>query len=151
MVRHIAAAVRQMRRAPDPRRGSGRAGPHRHALAFERFDATPDLVIVGKGLSAGVYPIAAACFGPREEAHFAVDPFFHPSSYAGSELGARVVEAVVERYEDPSLLEHVREMGLRLAAGLDEIVVRHPDRLAGRRGLGLMQALETRSEVMAST
>ncbi len=116
--------------------------------AFEQFDATPDLVIVGKGLSAGVYPIAAACFGPRVEAHFAVDPFFHPSSYAGSELGARVVEAVVERYEDPSLLEHVREMGLRLAAGLDEIVVRHPDRLAGRRGLGLMQALETRSEAM---
>jgi putrescine aminotransferase len=99
--------------------------------AFEQFGATPDLVIVGKGLSAGVYPIAAACFGPRME-----------------ELGARVVEAVVERYEDPSLLEHVREMGSRLAAGLDEIVLRHPDRLAGRRGIGLMQALETHSDAM---
>jgi putrescine aminotransferase len=116
--------------------------------AFEQFGATPDLVIVGKGLSAGVYPIAAACFGPRMEEHFAIDPFFHPSSYAGSELGARVVEAVVERYEDPSLLEHVREMGSRLAAGLDEIVLRHPDRLAGRRGIGLMQALETHSDAM---
>jgi acetylornithine/succinyldiaminopimelate/putrescine aminotransferase len=116
--------------------------------AFERFGAVPDIVIVGKGLSAGVYPIAAACFGPRVEEHFAVDPFFHPSSYAGSELGVRVVEAVVERYEDPSLLEHVNEMGSRLAAGLDEIVARHPDRLAGHRGLGLMQALETRSGAM---
>lgn len=125
--------------------GLGRTGM---LWAFERFGATPDVVIVGKGLSAGVYPIAAACFGPRVEEHFAVDPFFHPSSYAGSELGARVVEAVVERYQDPSLFDHVNDMGQRLAAGLEGIVARYPDRLAGRRGLGLMQALETRSDAM---
>jgi 4-aminobutyrate aminotransferase-like enzyme len=80
------------------------------------------------------------------EEHFASDPFFHPSSYAGSELGARVIEAVVERYEDGELVKHVSATGSRLAAGLDEIVARHPERLAGRRGLGLMQALETNSE-----
>ena len=59
-----------------------------------------------------------------------------------------MVEAVAERYEDPSLLEHVQEMGLRLASGLDDIVARHPEQLASRRGLGLMQALETRSDAM---
>ena len=48
--------------------GLGRTGT---LWAFEQFGAIPDVVVVGKGLSAGVYPIAAACFGPRVEEHFA--------------------------------------------------------------------------------
>ncbi|MGZ6620529.1 MAG: class-III pyridoxal-phosphate-dependent aminotransferase [Gaiellaceae bacterium] len=123
--------------------GLGRTGT---LWAFERFGVVPDILVVGKGTSAGVYPIAAACFGPRVEQHFASDPFFHPSSYAGSELGARVIEAVVEHYEDGELVKHVRAMGSRLAAGLDELVTRHPEQLAERHGLGLMQALETHSD-----
>ena len=91
--------------------GLGRTGK---LWAFERYDVVPDILVVGKGASAGVYPIAAACFGARVEEHFASDPFFHPSSYAGSELGARVIEAVVERYEDGELVEHVSAMGSRL-------------------------------------
>jgi putrescine aminotransferase len=114
--------------------------------AFERYGVVPDMVVAGKGLSAGVYPVAACCFGDRVETHFEQDPFFHPSSFAGSELAARVVEALVERLEEPGLLDHVEEMGERLAAGLERLVAEHPDRLAGHRGLGLMRALETRSD-----
>jgi acetylornithine/succinyldiaminopimelate/putrescine aminotransferase len=123
--------------------GLGRTGT---LWACERFEVVPDILVAGKGMSAGVYPLAAACFGPRVEAHFADDPFFHPSSYAGSELGARVLEAVVDRYRDGALLDHVEAAGERLAAGLDELVSRHPERLAGHRGLGLMLALETPSQ-----
>jgi acetylornithine/succinyldiaminopimelate/putrescine aminotransferase len=122
--------------------GLGRTG---RVWAFEHFGVVPDMLVTGKGLSAGVYPIAACCFGERVEAHFAEDPFFHPSSYAGSELGARVVEAVVARYEDPALLAHVEAVGERLEAGLDALIARRPDRLVTRRGLGLMLALETHS------
>jgi putrescine aminotransferase len=123
--------------------GLGRTG---RLWAFERFGVVPDILVVGKGTSAGVYPISACCFGERVEVHFADDPFFHPSSFAGSELGARIVEAVVERYEEPGLLEHVEAMGARMRAGFDALVERHPERLAGHRGLGLMLALETHSE-----
>ncbi len=123
--------------------GLGRTG---RLWAFEHFGVVPDVLITGKGTSAGVYPIAACCFGDRLEAHFAEDPFFHPSSYAGSELGARVIEAVVERYEDPTLLEHVEVVGARLRSGLDALVAEHPDRLVAVRGLGLMLALETCSD-----
>ncbi len=122
--------------------GLGRTGT---LWAFERFDIVPDILIIGKGTSAGVYPIAAACFGPRVEVHFAEDPFFHPSSYAGSELGARIIEAVVEQYENGELLRHVDAVGARLAAGLDDLVDSYPDRLTGRHGLGLMQGLDTHS------
>ena len=71
--------------------GAGAASIVDNAQILEQSDLRPDMVIVGKGLSAGVYPVAACCFGERVEAHFATDPFFHPSSYAGSELAARVV------------------------------------------------------------
>jgi len=39
-------------------------------------------------------------------------------------------------------------IGERLAAGLDELVARHPDKLAGHHGLGLMRALDTRSDLL---
>ena len=58
-----------------------------------------------------------------------------------------LLEAAVERYDDPELLEHVQAMGARLGAGLDALIARHPDRLVARRGLGLMLALDTHSEV----
>ena len=123
--------------------GLGRTG---RLWALEHFGAVPDMLVTGKGTSGGVYPIAACCFSERVEAHFASDPFFHPSSFAGSELGARVVEAVVARYEDPALLEHVEAMGARMGAGFDALVARHPDRLASHHGLGLMRALDTHSD-----
>jgi acetylornithine/succinyldiaminopimelate/putrescine aminotransferase len=116
--------------------------------ALEHFGVVPDILITGKGLSAGVYPIAACCFGERAEEHFEHDPFFHPSSFAGSEIGARVVAAAVERYADPGLCEHVEAMGARLAAGLGRIVARHPEQLAGHRGIGLMRALDTHSPAL---
>jgi acetylornithine/succinyldiaminopimelate/putrescine aminotransferase len=116
--------------------------------AFEHFGVVPDVLVTGKGTSAGVYPIAACCFSDRVEAHFAEDPFFHPSSFAGSELGARVIEAVVERYQDPAPLPHLYEMGTRLRAGMEALVERYPDRLVEVRGLGLMLALETRSDAL---
>ena len=125
--------------------GLGRTG---RVWAFEHFDVVPDAVVVGKGLSGAVYPVAACCFGDRIEAHFAEDPFFHPSSYAGSELGAAVVEAVAARYEDPELLAHVNAMGERLATGFDDLVARRPTQLAGHHGLGLMRALDTHSDAM---
>jgi putrescine aminotransferase len=123
--------------------GLGRTG---RIWALEHFGALPDILVTGKGTSAGVYPIAACCFGERVEAHFAQDPFFHPSSFAGSELGARVIEAVVARYEDPELLVHVEAMGSRIRGGFDELLRRYPDRLVEHRGLGLMLALETPSD-----
>ena len=85
-----APALRRARRAADPRRGAGRARPHRARCGRSSTSTScPTCSSSARAPSAGVYPIAACCFGDRVEAHFAEDPFFHPSSYAGSELGAR--------------------------------------------------------------
>jgi len=120
--------------------GLGRTG---RIWACERWGVAPDLLVTGKGLSGGVYPIAACCFGDRVDGFLGRDPFFHPSSYGGSELGAAVVEAVVDKVTEPGFLGHVEEMGARLAAGFDRLCAMHPDLLVGHRGLGLMRALDT--------
>ncbi|HET6954147.1 MAG TPA: aminotransferase class III-fold pyridoxal phosphate-dependent enzyme [Acidimicrobiales bacterium] len=120
--------------------GLGRTG---RIWACERWGVAPDLLVAGKGLSGGVYPIAACSFGDRVDAFFARDPFFHPSSYGGSELGAAVVEAVIGKVTEPGFLDHVNEMGARLAAGFDHLCAAHPGLLVGHHGLGLMRALDT--------
>jgi acetylornithine/succinyldiaminopimelate/putrescine aminotransferase len=120
--------------------GLGRTG---RIWACDHWGVAPDLLVAGKGLSGGVYPIAACSFGDRVDAFFSRDPFFHPSSYGGSELGAAVVEAVVDKVTEPGFLDHVERMGERLADGLGRLCAAHPGLLVGHRGLGLMRALDT--------
>jgi acetylornithine/succinyldiaminopimelate/putrescine aminotransferase len=120
--------------------GLGRTG---QIWACDHWGVAPDLLVAGKGLSGGVYPIAACSFGERIDAFFARDPFFHPSSYGGSELGAAVVEAVVDKVTEPGFLDHVEQMGERLATGFDRLCATHASMLVGHRGLGLMRALDT--------
>ena len=45
--------------------GAVRLGRTGRIWACERWGVAPDLLVAGKGLSGGVYPIAACCFGDR--------------------------------------------------------------------------------------
>ena len=53
--------------------GLGRTGK---MWACDHWGVVPDILVTGKCLSGGVYPIAACCFGERVDAFFAEDPFF---------------------------------------------------------------------------
>jgi acetylornithine/succinyldiaminopimelate/putrescine aminotransferase len=123
--------------------GLGRTG---RMWSCEHWGVVPDLLVSGKGLAAGLYPVSACSFGESVEAFFGRDPFFHPSSFGGSELGAVIVEAVVSRVSEPGVLDHVAEMGERFRKGFDELCRCYPETLAGHRGRGLMMALQTHSD-----
>ena len=123
--------------------GLGRTGL---VWSCEHWGVVPDVLVCGKGLAAGVYPVSACSFTQRVEAFFGEDPFFHPSSYGGSELAAVIVEAVAERTAEPELLAHVREMGDRFHDGFAALCDTYPGQLAGHRGKGLMMALQTHSD-----
>ncbi|MCQ4118934.1 class-III pyridoxal-phosphate-dependent aminotransferase [Rhodococcus tibetensis] len=119
--------------------GLGRTGS---MWAIDIFGVVPDVLVVGKGLSGGVYPISA-CIYTREIGRAISDtPFFRPSSFSGSELGCRVARSVVETVSDAKFLASVRECGGLLAHGLNELVKRRPTLFAASRGVGLMCALE---------
>ena len=123
--------------------GLGRTG---RVWSCEHWGVTPDLLVSGKGLAAGLYPVSACSFTERVEAFFGEDPFFHPSSFGGSELAAVIVEEVAGHVGEPGFLDHVTRMGARFVAGFDDLLLRYPQQLAGHRAKGLMMALQTHSD-----
>ena len=102
--------------------GLGRSGK---LWAFEHFNAAPDMVVLGKGLSGGIYPITATVLRTPLESVFHPDPHIHVSTFGGSELGCLVALKVLEISSDPGFLDHVNRMAAFLADGVQDLISRH--------------------------
>jgi acetylornithine/succinyldiaminopimelate/putrescine aminotransferase len=91
--------------------GLGRSG---RLWCYEHDGVTPDVVVTGKGLGGGLYPIAATLMTPQVHRFYDEQPFVHVSSYGGSDLGCAIALRVLDLVEAPGFLERVEEVGLRL-------------------------------------
>jgi putrescine aminotransferase len=123
--------------------GLGRTGAF---WGIEHFNTTPDILVTGKGLSGGIYPMSATCFGPELESFFQQDPFIHVSTFGGAELGCPVAMAVLEISSDPAFLDHVNRMGDIFRSGFETLRKKHPQILVGLRQKGLMMGIEMVNE-----
>lgn len=123
--------------------GLGRTGK---LWAFEHAGIVPDMVIIGKGLSGGIYPLAATVIRKPLDEIFQKEPFIHISTFGGSELGCRVGQKVVEITSDESFLKRTREAGTIIRAGLENLSHKYPKFFTGIRQTGLMIGLELRDE-----
>ena len=123
--------------------GLGRTGK---LWAFEHAGITPDMVVIGKGLSGGIYPIAATIIREPLDTIFQNDPFIHISTYGGSELGCRVAHKVIQISGDTIFLDRVQEAGQKVREGLEVILEKYPKFFTGIRQSGLMIGLELRDE-----
>lgn len=119
--------------------GLGRTGS---MWGIDHFDTVPDIMVIGKGLSGGIYPMTAACFNADLEAFFNDRPFIHVSTFGGAEVGCPVAMAVLDECSKPEFLEHVRTLSRIFAQGFSELKSRHPQILVGLRQLGLMMGIE---------
>jgi acetylornithine/succinyldiaminopimelate/putrescine aminotransferase len=81
---------------------------------FEHDGVHPDIVVTGKGLGGGLYPMAATLMSPEVHRFYDDEPFVHVSSYGGSDLGCVVALAVLDVIEQPGFVERVEEVGSRL-------------------------------------
>ena len=124
--------------------GLGRTGK---LWAFEHFDIIPDIVVLGKGLSGGIYPITATVLRRPLESVFHDDPFIHISTFGGAELGCRVASRVLEISSDSQFLDKVNRLALLFREGVDTLQRKHGKFLKGVRQLGLMMGLELRDEI----
>lgn len=95
--------------------GLGRTGTF---WFHEQEGVTPDALITGKGLSGGIYPIAATLLGPDVFAWFTEDVASHVSTYGGAELGCVVASTVCDIVTEPGFLDHVVALASRFAARL---------------------------------
>ncbi len=131
--------------------GLGRTG-HFWAVyggLHEHEKVIPDFMVLGKGLSAGVYPISACSYKPFiEKAIFKEDPFIHISTTGGSDLGCVVAHEMLSIQSKPEFLNHVKKMGKLFGNGLIEIANDNPKLIREARGRGLMWGLEFNSETL---
>jgi len=122
--------------------GLGRTGK---LWAFEHFDVIPDMVVLGKGLSGGIYPITATVLRQPLESVFHADPHIHVSTFGGSELGCLVACKVLEISSAPDFLDRVNQLGTYFAQGIAGLRRKHT-LLTGFRQLGLFMGLEMEDE-----
>lgn len=123
--------------------GLGRTGK---LWAFQHAGIVPDMVIIGKGLSGGIYPIAATVIREPLDQIFKENPFVHISTFGGAELGCRVGQKVLSLSSDVAFLDHVQRAGKRIRTGLDALMNKYPKFFTGIRQSGLMIGLELRDE-----
>jgi acetylornithine/succinyldiaminopimelate/putrescine aminotransferase len=120
--------------------GCGRTG---RTWAFQHYGILPDIFTTAKGLSGGIYPIAATVYRDELERVFEPNPLIHFSSYGGSEIGCAAAEVVLEKATDPEFLAHVNRIAGFFRDEMGQLA-RESDKVVGLRQLGLFQALEFR-------
>ena len=134
--------------ADEVQTGLGRAGAlaaswgEGHSLADA--EVRPDILVLGKALSGGVFPISAVL--ARDEIVLQVKPGEHGSTFAGSPLAAAVATASLRVIIDEDLCANAVLRGAQLRAGLGALVRAHPSLLTSVRGVGLMTALDVRED-----
>ncbi len=119
--------------------GFGRTGEF---FAVDHADVVPDVLTVGKGLSGGYAPIAAAIVHERIAETFdagSEHAFTHGHTFSANPLSTAVADHVVARY-DEELLTDVRTLGRELRDALKPMES-HPH-VGDIRGLGLMYGIE---------
>jgi putrescine aminotransferase len=118
--------------------GLGRTGS---LWGFTPEAVVPDMVVLGKGLSGGLYPISATVLRRPLAKVFDADPFIHISTFGGAELGCRVAAKVLEISTRADFLPHVGALADAFARGLAQLRSRHATFLCDVRQRGLMIGL----------
>jgi 4-aminobutyrate aminotransferase len=116
-------------------------------FAFENYDVVPDMVVLGKGLGGGVFPMAALI--ARADLDVAGDRALGHYTHEKSSVGCAAALATLEVIENERLLERSRELGAKAMQRLRELQRRH--RLVAEvRGIGLLLGIELRRDGAAA-
>ena len=107
-------------------------------LACEYEDVKPDILILGKALSGGVYPVSAVL--SSSEIMDIIKPGQHGSTFGGNPLAAAVAVAALEVVRDERLAEKAYELGLIFREEMSEFC-KTSNVAELVRGKGLMNAL----------
>jgi ornithine--oxo-acid transaminase len=133
--RRICAARNALFMLDEIQTGLGRTG---RMFAYEHeSDAKPDVLILGKALGGGLYPVSAVL--ARREIMDVFAPGDHGSTFGGNPLAAAVGEAALEVIVDENLAERAARRGEALLRALAEIDSPHVVEIRGR---GLLIGIE---------
>ena len=115
-------------------------------FAFERYGIVPDMVVLGKGLGGGVFPMAALL--ARAGLDVAADRALGHYTHEKSSVGCAAALATIEVIESERLLERANRLGA-LALTRLRVMKERFAAIADVRGVGLLLAIELREADIA--
>ncbi|MAW30375.1 MAG: ornithine--oxo-acid transaminase [Flavobacteriales bacterium] len=119
--------------ADEVQTGIGRTGK---LLATDYEDARPDILVLGKALSGGVFPVSAVL--ADNDIMMCIKPGEHGSTYGGNPLANKVAIAALEVIKQERLSENAQILGNILRDELEKI---NSDMVTIVRGKGLLNAI----------
>jgi ornithine--oxo-acid transaminase len=119
--------------------GLGRTGA---LFASEHENVRPDMVVIGKALSGGFYPVSAVL--ADKDILGLIKPGQHGSTFGGNPLGAAVAIAALEVIEEENLIENALEMGEYITDYLEEVPKKN---IQDIRGKGLLIGVELKHKL----
>ncbi|MEN8186378.1 MAG: ornithine--oxo-acid transaminase [Bacteroidota bacterium] len=107
-------------------------------LAVDHENVKPDILILGKALSGGAYPVSAVL--ADDEIMEVIKPGQHGSTFGGNPLAATVAIAALEVVKEEKLAENAEKLGAIFRKELQEFAD-HNDLIKLVRGKGLLNAV----------
>lgn len=105
-------------------------------LACDHENVRPDVLVLGKALSGGTYPVSAVL--ADDEIMLCIKPGQHGSTYGGNPIAARISIVAMQVVEDERMAENAQRLGTLLRKELSEI---KSDMITAVRGKGLLNAI----------
>jgi ornithine--oxo-acid transaminase len=101
-------------------------------LACDHEGFQPDILILGKALSGGTYPVSAVLC--RDEIMLTIKPGEHGSTYGGNPLACAVTMAALQVVKDEKLAENAEAMGQLFRERMTQLKNQRPDLITEVRG-----------------
>lgn len=105
-------------------------------LCHEWSGIKPDMVLLGKAISGGMYPVS--CVLGRKEVMLVVEPGTHGSTYGGNPLGCAVAIRALELVRDEDMVARAEHLGNLFRQGLKDL---NSPVIKIIRGKGLLNAI----------
>ena len=107
-----------------------------------KYNVVPDMIVTGKGITGGLYPISCCVVSARHAKWLHEDGFAHMSTAGGGEIGCIVAMKVLEIIQRPEVASMVAYAANYIRAGLNQIQDLYPDFFTGIRQNGVVMGLE---------
>lgn len=108
-------------------------------FACELYDVVPDMLVIGKGLGGGVFPMAALL--AKDELNVAADRALGHYTHEKNPVACAAGLAVLDYIENHRLLDHVRQVSEFALGRMREMMARLP-LIGDVRGVGLLLGIE---------
>lgn len=107
-------------------------------LAVDHENVKPDILILGKAISGGVYPVSAVL--ANNHIMEVIHPGQHGSTFGGNPLAAKVAIAALEVVRDEELAANAEHLGELFRKEMNRIIA-STDLIVKVRGKGLLNAI----------